>query len=74
MMGDEEFILYCETHSLTERAGFVPEHLARIHRLAGHEETARQWDAAPLNIISCDLRDLCREARQRMTQGEEKGR
>lgn len=65
-MGDLEFIRYCETHSETERAGFVPEHIARILRLAGRADDAKSWDGKPLQIISVHadvMHPLCEVAR-----------
>lgn len=65
-MDDNEFISYCESHSETERSGFVPDHIARMYRLAGNPTEAEAWEARPLNIISVDLRPLCQIARARM--------
>lgn len=67
-MNDDEFISYCETHSETPLALFNGTQVARLMRLAGHEEAARQWDPHPDLWRSLDLSDLCRKARQR--QGE----
>lgn len=50
-MTDKEFILYCKTHCNTPRAAFVPAQIARLLRLAGREETAKEWDALDNFII-----------------------
>lgn len=65
-MTDTEFLSYCMTHSDTPRALFSAEQVARCLRLAGYEDTAKTWDAAPAGTWkSCDLSDLVREAWQR---------
>lgn len=65
-MDDQEFLLYCEMHCLTERAAFVPQQLARLYRLAGNKEMAAEWDSVPNRIVD-GARDvvkrLVREAR-----------
>lgn len=67
-MGDLEFIRYCETHSCTERSGFVPEHIARMLRLCGRDDEAKEWDAKhPHQIISVDMRPLCKVAMERLS-------
>lgn len=53
-MSDAEFLSYCATHSLSERCGFVPEHLARLCRLAGREDAAVYWDGIPNCVINAD--------------------
>lgn len=50
-MSDEEFILYCRSHCRTERAGFLPEHIERLLRLAG-DERSKDWVGVPVQIIS----------------------
>jgi len=52
-MTDQEFLLYCETHCKTERAGFVPQQIARLFRLAGYRAEAALWNKRPLSIITC---------------------
>lgn len=37
-MTDQEFISYCKTHCQTPRAGFAPEHINRLRRMAGMKE------------------------------------
>lgn len=39
-MEDREFLDYCETHVLSDRAGLLPEHLARLYRMAGEDRVA----------------------------------
>jgi hypothetical protein len=51
-MSDTEFLDYCYWHSKTERAGFVGSHVARILRLAGQEEKARQFEDRADSIFS----------------------
>jgi hypothetical protein len=68
-MSDDTFISYCEAHSLTERAGFVPVQLARICRLAGYDKIAEAWEREhPQRIVSADLRGICKEARERIAR------
>lgn len=50
-MDDKEFLQYCRFHCETPRAAFVPNQIARLYRLAGHEETAKIWDKAPNAIM-----------------------
>lgn len=51
MMTDHEFLYYCRTHCGTPRAAFVPAQIARLHRLAGHDDVAEKWDAVPNQIL-----------------------
>ena len=69
-MNDEEFLRYCDTHSYTERCGFVPEHIARLARLAGEDDVAKAWDEKPLNVHNMDgneIRDFVERARTRLS-------
>lgn len=50
-MSDEEFLNYCRTHCQSPRTAFVPAQIARLLRLAGREETAKEWDALDNMII-----------------------
>jgi len=56
-MDDQEFLLYCETMTNTERCGFVPKNIARLMRLAGQPDQASAWENQPNRII-----DHCHEA------------
>ena len=59
-MSDDEFLAYCAGMSGTPRCGFVPEHMARLHRLAGMNPEARVWDAQPHGVYDID-RDYVRK-------------
>lgn len=50
-MTDSEFLQYCLSHSQTQRAAFVSSQLARLCRLAGYEDLAKEWDERPNEII-----------------------
>ena len=68
-MTDEEFLSYCEGMAETPRCGFVPSNIARLLRLAGHDEHAAQWDKEPNYIVDgCHdaIRRHVAEARERM--------
>ena len=73
-MTDEVFISYCESHSETPRAGFVPEHIGRILRLAGAVKEAEKWENALLQIISIyadDMHPICAKARVALAENTE---
>lgn len=54
-MNDLEFLDYCEYHAQTPRCGYTPEHLARLNRLAGREETATFLATLPKHqVINCN--------------------
>ena len=66
IMTDKEFLDYCEGMTDTPRCGFVPSSIARLLRLAGHEDLAKQWDTVPHRVISnChdDVTKYVKEAR-----------
>lgn len=68
-MSDNEFLNYCDTHSHSERCGFVPEHIARLASLAGKDEIAEAWSNKPLNIHNMDgydIREFVELARHRL--------
>lgn len=53
-MTDSEFLDYCYAHADTPRCGFVPEHAARLARLAGQEDAVDQWGRVPHGVYSLD--------------------
>jgi hypothetical protein len=68
-MTDKEFLDYCESMAETPRCGFVPSNIARLLRLAGDEETAKQWDPEHHRVVDgCHeaVRHLTKKARERM--------
>jgi hypothetical protein len=58
-MSDEEFLLYCVTHSETPRCGFVPAQIARLARLSGKPELAADWDALPNEVYNMSPEAIC---------------
>lgn len=70
-MSDDEFLLYCETHCDSPRAGFVPSQLERLANLAGHpaeQHWAERARTNPNGIYSMDhsiIAPLVRAARER---------
>jgi hypothetical protein len=58
-MTDNEFIDYCEMHSMTERKLFSAEQITRLGHLAGMEAAIdlQGW-------YSVDLTDWCKTARE----------
>lgn len=64
-MDDLEFIRYCETHCETPRAGFVGQNIARILRLAGEDEKAKEWDdlGSIVSIRPEAMLPMCAKAR-----------
>lgn len=69
-LSDDEFLTYCDTHSMTERALFHSAHIARCLRLAGHNVAADAWNAKD-TFKSCDLRDLVEEVRNHTRAAQE---
>lgn len=71
-MTDDEFIAYCEAHSETERAGFVPENIVRILRLSGNADLAAVWEKASPDMIvrirADVMHPVCARARERLAQ------
>lgn len=67
-MTDQEFIEYCATHSETDLALFNGLQVARLMRLAGVDhDLAAIWESRGSDYWrSCDLTDLCDQARQRL--------
>lgn len=68
-MEDAEFINYCRSHSETERAGFVPENIERILRLAGRDNQADKWRGMGHQIVSVPadvMHPVCDEAQRRL--------
>ena len=68
-MDDTEFLDYCEAHCQTPRAAFVPAHLARLCRLAGHDELGDRYSSMPNQIMDgyrFTVQSLCSDARKRM--------
>ena len=66
-MNDQEFMEYCELHSHSPACCLTPLQLARLHRLCGNEELAREWDGVTARPIKCDgttIRELLRKARR----------
>ena len=53
-MNDSEFLQYCETHSHTERCGFVPSQIARLCKLIGDEDSAKNWAALDNGVYDMD--------------------
>ncbi len=72
-MNDVDFLDYCQEHSFTERCGFVPEHVARLVKLAGmSDETIRYWESQPITVYELDrfsVRDAVAKARQQQAAG-----
>ena len=65
-MNDKEFLDYCESHSHSERCGFVGEHLARLAKLAGKPEEVQTQLGALKGVVNADpdgIRDLVYTAR-----------
>jgi hypothetical protein len=70
-MSDEEFLSYLESHLATPDCGVVPQHIARLLRLAGHEEMAKRWDSKAGQVIRGahnEIRTYVKEARTRMAE------
>ena len=68
MDNDHEFLAYCDLHSTTQRALFNGAQIARLYRLAGGEfEALAAGHEANLDCwYSADLRDVVKQARQRL--------
>lgn len=65
-MSDLEFLDYADGMADTPRCGFVPAHLARLNRLAGHDDVADAWAKEPNQVVDADrhwIRELVTEAR-----------
>lgn len=70
VMGDQEFLNYCDSHSETQRCGFVPEQIARLAQLAGKPGIAEIWDEKPFRVYEMDgdeIREFVDQARTRLT-------
>lgn len=75
-MTDDEFLSYCHSMAETPRAGFVPEHIERVLRLAGEDELADRWRDAPLQIVSIpadEMHPMVERARQRLAARQHDG-
>lgn len=53
-MNNKEFLDYCESHSHTERCGFVGEHLARLAKLAGKSGGMQEQLAKLEGVVNVD--------------------
>lgn len=69
-MEDDEFLSYCDAHSETERAGFVPDNIVRLLELAGEEQSLiDEWKELKGGIYSFDsdqIYPLTEKARARL--------
>jgi hypothetical protein len=65
-LSGERLITYCETHSETDLALFHSDHVAELLHMAGHHDRAKTWEGQD-TFRSLDLRDLCKEARVRLS-------
>lgn len=71
-MNDEEFLRYCESMADTPRCGMVPEHVARLAKLAGvASPMVALIENVPLEVIDCDhdgVRAMVTLARERLAR------
>ena len=71
-MDNDEFLTYCDTHADILRCGFVPVQIARLCRLAGHDESAAEWDQQPHGVYDMNhgaVQATVKIARDRLAGG-----
>lgn len=70
LMTDEEFLDYCDAHSETPRAGFVPDNIVRLLELAGEEKllinTWKQVRGGIYSFHSDQIYPMTKKARARL--------